>query len=51
MLGLGLGSFGDGDDFVIPIFAISYLEMGLESGDVLITFSWYVLSMACFCFF
>ena len=35
MLALGLGSFGDDDDFVIAMFVISYLEMGLEGGDVL----------------
>ena len=34
MLALGLGSFGD-DDFVIAMFVISCLEMGLEGGDVL----------------
>lgn len=36
MLGLALGSFGGGDDFVIPISGISYLEMGVENSILLI---------------
>ena len=33
MLAWGLGSFGDDVDFVIAMFVISCLEMGLEGGD------------------
>ena len=42
MLALGLGSFGDDDDFVIAMFVISCLEMGWR-----VVMSLLILNMFC----